>query len=160
MLYIYFYRNFFVNKLSIFSILLWLIVNSNVVIIYSLYRTVSLLIRISTIERTNWWEFWLMKMAFYKTIKVYLAQCSYYPNQTNSFNGKRLLAILAAFLIVASHFLFLFYEADNVVEYVSSAYLSSTTLGFLLSLIDTTLHTEAIFKLIDNNIEEMSKMSE
>lgn len=89
-----------------------------------------------------------------------LAKCLYYPNQTNLFNGKRLLAIFVAFSIVVSYTLFLFYEADRIVEYVSSAYLSSTTLGIFLSLIDTTLHTEAIFKLIDNDIKEITKRSE
>lgn len=96
----------------------------------------------------------------FKTIKMNLAKCCYYPNQTNHFNMKRLLAILAGFFVVVTQFAYLFHEADTVTEYVSSAYMSVSALGIFISMIDTTSKTETIFKLIDNEIGESTKRSE
>lgn len=99
-------------------------------------------------------------MKFFKTIKMNLAKCLYYPNHTQLFDMKRLLITGAAFLIVVSFFLFLFYEAVSMIEYVSSAYFTTTILGIFLSFIDTTFKTKIIFTIIDDNIGGIVKKSE
>lgn len=99
-------------------------------------------------------------MEFYESIKIILAKCFYFPNQMHIFNMKRLLAILAGLFIVVTQFAFLFCDADSITEYVSSAYMTVSALGIFISLIDTTLKTETIFKLIDNDIEVITKRSE
>ena len=91
-------------------------------------------------------------MESFQTIKVNLAKCLYLPNQTHLFHTKRLLALLAAFMEVASFFLYLFYEADRVIEYVRSAYMTVTFAGIFLSFVNTIFKTEVIFMIIDKNI--------
>lgn len=98
-------------------------------------------------------------MALFKTIKIHLATCLYFPNETHIFNVKRLLATIAAFLVVVLYFAFLFYEADTVTEYVSSAYMTVATLGIFMSLIDTTFKTKTIFALIDNDLRKICRKS-
>lgn len=88
-------------------------------------------------------------MELYKSSKMNLATCLYFPNQTHLFNMKRQLTILAAFLLVVSFFSILFYEADSIEEYVHSAYMTVASLGIFMSLIDTTFENNAIFILID-----------
>lgn len=99
-------------------------------------------------------------MKLFEIIRKNLATCLYFSNQNYIFNVKRLLATIAAFLVVVSFFLFLFYEADNVTEYVSSAYFTTALLGIFLSLVDTTFKTEAIFILIDIDSGEIMRRSE
>lgn len=98
-------------------------------------------------------------MELFGTIRIILANCLYYPNQTHIFNVERSLVTFAAFLVVVSHFLFLFYEANDITAYVSSAYMTVTVLGVFVSFLNTTFKTKTIFALIDIHIEEIPKRS-
>lgn len=101
-----------------------------------------------------------IKMKLFETIKLNLAKCLYFPNQTNLFNKKRLVVILMAFMAVVSFNLFLFCKANSVIEYVRSAYMSVTLLGIFISFLNTIFKTEIIFALIDINIGETIMNSE
>lgn len=100
------------------------------------------------------------KMDYFKTIKMNLAMCLYYPNQDHIFNVKRLRVIFAAFLVVLSYFAFLFYDAHSKTEYVTSGFMTVSALGIFISFIDTTFKTKTIFKLIDTDIGEIIEKSE
>lgn len=99
-------------------------------------------------------------MEFFKTIKMNLSKCLYFPNQVHMFNMKRLLITIPSFLVVVSIFSFFFYEADNVIEYVRTAYMSVTTLGIFVSFLSTMYKTNKIFILIDIDIEQTIRKSE
>lgn len=99
-------------------------------------------------------------MELFKLIKMNLAMCLYFPNQAHIFNKKRFLAIIVAFLLVVSHFIFLFYEANSATEHLSSAYMTVGTFGIFVSLIDTTFKTNTVFILIDVAIKEIIRRSE
>lgn len=102
----------------------------------------------------------MVKMNFFETIKINLAKCFYYPNQTNLFNTKRSLITFAAFLVVVSLFLFLFYEATSVIEYVRSAYMCNSLFCVFISYLSTVFKTKLIFEFIDTNIGEAVKKRE
>ena len=73
---------------------------------------------------------------------------------------KRLLALFACLIGVSSFYLFLFYEANSMIEYVRSAYMCVTTLGIFISMLSTAFKTKEIFILIDTNIGGIIKESE
>lgn len=88
-------------------------------------------------------------MKFFETIKLNLDKCGYSPNPTRSFYTKRLLIGLRAFLTVLSNFIFFFYKADNIEQYINAAYFITSNFGIFLSLIHTSSKTAAIFITID-----------
>lgn len=96
-------------------------------------------------------------MIHFETIKRNLAMCLYYPDETNIFGIKRVVATFAAFLAVASFFAYPLYEADSMEEYVFSAYFITTLFGVFCSFIHTSFKTEAIFKLADNEMMKISR---
>ena len=98
-------------------------------------------------------------MKYFETIKSSLAKCFYFPNQTHLFNTGRVLVLLACFVGISSFYLFLFYEANSVIEYVRSAYMCVTALGLNISIWNTISKTEVIFILIDTNIGGILKES-
>ena len=102
----------------------------------------------------------MTKLKLFKTVKLNLAKCLYFPNQTHLFNTKRLLALFAVFMGVVSFCLYLNYEADRVIEYVRSAYMTITFVGIFISLLSTISKTEVIFILIDTNITKTIEESE
>lgn len=99
-------------------------------------------------------------MELFETIKRNLALCLYFSNQTRVFDVKLLSVYFVAVLVVVSHFLYLFYEAENLTEYVYSVYWTTTMLGVLCASIDTRFETATIFVLIDSDIGETVKESE
>ena len=99
-------------------------------------------------------------MKLFETIRMNLAKCLYFPNQVRLFDTKRLLATFIAFLSVISHFLFLFFGAEKMTQYVISAFWTTTILGIFCSFVHTTIKTATIFVLIDCDIGELVKQSE
>lgn len=99
-------------------------------------------------------------MHYYATIKMNLAKCFYFPNQTHIFNVNRLMVNVGIFLLAVSHLTFLFCEADSITESVSAAYMTVTSFGIFVSSMHTTLKTETIFKFIDNFTDRITKRSE
>lgn len=53
-------------------------------------------------------------------------------------------------LVVASFLAFPFYEADEIIEYVTSAYFCTAILGMFSSFLHTTSQTATIFAFINN----------
>lgn len=98
-------------------------------------------------------------MNLFKTSKINLAKCLYFPNQTRQCNIKRLLANLVAILTVVSHLLFLFFGAEGVTDYMIAGFWTTTILGVFGSYIHTTIETETIFTLIDCDINDIVEMS-
>lgn len=88
-------------------------------------------------------------MELFKTIKLNLALCFYYPNQTHIFSVERLLAVCVGFLPLGSIVLFAFFEANNVTDYVVPGFMFVTSFAILISFIDTTRQTPEIFSFID-----------
>lgn len=78
--------------------------------------------------------------------------CLYHPNQAHIFDMKRSMVAFAAFLVVASFFAFLIFEADNMAEYVNSAYFTTTLFGVFCSFIHTSTETATIFLLLDSDM--------
>lgn len=99
-------------------------------------------------------------MQFFETNKINLARCFYYPNQTNPFNPKLVLIIFAAFLVVVSLFLFPFYEANSVIEFVRSAYMCNSLLCVYIAFLSTVFKSKLIFEFIDTNIGAAVEKSE
>lgn len=67
-------------------------------------------------------------------------------NQTHLFNMNHLITMIAVIL----HLAFFYFGADNVDEYVTSAYFTTTALGILISCTNSICKAPAIFTLIDN----------
>lgn len=91
-------------------------------------------------------------MNFFETIKANLARCLYFPNQPRLFNATRAMITFAAFLVIVSLFLFPFYEAQSVIEFVRSAYMCNSLLCVYISFLSTVFKTNLIFQFIDSNI--------
>lgn len=86
--------------------------------------------------------------------------CLYYPNQIRIFDVRRVVVSVVGFLVVASFFAFLFHDADDMAEYVNSAYFCTTILGIYLSFLHTTIKTATIFELINVDMGGTIKKSE
>lgn len=98
-------------------------------------------------------------MEFGKTAKMNLAMCFYDRNQTEIFHWKRLVFILICAPGIWSTILFVIFEADNVAEYVTSAFINSAVIGVFSSFIDTSCNSAKIFTFFDlaEKIIERSK---
>lgn len=98
-------------------------------------------------------------MNLFETIKKNLAMCLYHPNQTRLNDIKRLLAAFMLFLAIVSFLAFLVYEAENMEEYVFSAYFMNVVMTIFCSFIHTSTETATMFVLIDRDIIEVIKKS-
>lgn len=70
------------------------------------------------------------------------------------------MMIVAGFFWVVSFFVYLFFEADTMGEYVNAAYFTTSALGIFCSLIHTSIETTTIFLLIDIDINGIVNGSE
>lgn len=102
----------------------------------------------------------LIEMYCFGIIKTNLAKCFYFPNQTQMFSVNRLMFIVKIFWLGVSQFLFLFCEADGIIETVSTAYMTVASFGIFMSLIHTIFKTEFIYKLMDCVSERVITRSE
>lgn len=98
-------------------------------------------------------------MKYFTTIRKNLATCSYYPNQTCFFDTKRLAIIFVALLTFASFFKVLIDGADNITDYIYSAYFTTTMICAFCSFIYTSIKTPTIFALIHDDTGEIMKKS-
>lgn len=85
-------------------------------------------------------------MKLLETTLTNLAVSGFRRNQTHLFNMNHLISMFA----FISHLAFFFYEAENLVEYVNSAYFTTTTLGIFISFTHSIYKAPAIFTLVDN----------
>lgn len=95
-------------------------------------------------------------MIFFNTIKINLAMCLYYPDQTRIFDEKRLLVMIIYFSAIGSVILFALFEAKIATDYVISMFAIVSALGSLISFVDTSIKTKNIFSLIDK-LEDITK---
>lgn len=96
-------------------------------------------------------------MIHFKAVRKNLRMCSYYPNQTRVFDTKRLMISFMRFLVVVSFFKFFIDDADNMADYVYSAYFTATTFGIFCSFLHTSSKTSTIFILIDTDVGKVIK---
>lgn len=96
-------------------------------------------------------------MDLFKLAKLNLAMCFFRRNQTQIFDVKRLLGILLGISTICSILLFVFFENNNVTDYVISAFLSVSALSIFISFIDTAFKTTQIFSLIDIMVDAIEK---
>lgn len=89
---------------------------------------------------------------FVTTTKI-LALSGFHPNKTHMLNANHLISLFA----VISHLVFFFCEADNIIEYVNSAYFTTTTLGIFLSFTHSIYKAPNIFILIGNTEDLVNK---
>lgn len=97
------------------------------------------------------------KTELFKKVKINLAKCFFLPDQKHIFNSKRLLSIFLAIIILVS---FLIFEANSVIEYVRSAYLSITVIATFTNFLSYVFKTDEMFILIDTHLTETIKKSE
>lgn len=84
-----------------------------------------------------------------KTLKTKLARCLYDRNQPQLFYMKRSLTIAYCYFGISLIILFVPFEANNVTEYVTSAFVSVASIGIVTSFIDTSIKSAKVFSLID-----------
>lgn len=82
----------------------------------------------------------------------------YYPDQKRIVSGERLVVCFITCLMVASFFAFPFYEADDMMDYVNSAYFCTAILGTYSSFLHTTSKTAAIFAFINGGMIVKSEL--
>lgn len=99
-------------------------------------------------------------MELFKTMKINLAKCFFLPDQKHLFNSKRLLSIFLAIIILVIVVSFLIFEANSVIEYVRSAYLSITVIATFINFLSYVFKTDEMFILIDTHLTETIKKSE
>lgn len=99
-------------------------------------------------------------MELFKTMKINLAKCFFLPDQKHLFNSKRLLSIFLAIIILVIVVSFLIFEANSVIEYVRSAYLSITVIATFTNFLSYVFKTDEMFILIDTHLTETIKKSE
>lgn len=96
-------------------------------------------------------------MELYRTVRMNLANCFYYPNQKRIFGTKRLLAIFLEVLAMISILFFILLEAENAMDYVTAGFLFVPAFGILISFIDTTIKTTKIFAMVDTSVKTIEK---
>lgn len=92
-------------------------------------------------------------MQLLETTITNLATSGFRRNQTHLFNMNHLISMFA----VISHLAFYFCEADNVVDYVNSAYFTTTALGISISFTNSITKATAIFALVDSSQKFVDK---
>ena len=85
-------------------------------------------------------------MKICETIRLNLGLSGFRPNQTHLLNMNHLISIFASI----THVAFFFCEAENVIEYVNSAYFTTTTLGIFISHTNSICKSTTLFILIEN----------
>lgn len=88
-------------------------------------------------------------MEFIEIVKVKLATCFYYPNQTHVFSVQRLRVIFLGVFTILSQLLFVCLDADNMSDFVIAALIIESVTGTVISFVDTSLKTTKIFSTID-----------
>lgn len=92
-------------------------------------------------------------MKLFQTTTINLALSGFHPDHTHLLNMNHLISIFA----VISHLAFFFCEADNIIEYVNSAYFTTTTLGIFISFTNSIYKAKTIFILISNTEKLVNK---
>lgn len=99
-------------------------------------------------------------MEIFETIKINLAMCHLFSDQTKVFDMQRVLTSIISILFVVLHFIFLLCEAHTIEEYVRSTYMTTTALGLYIAFTTTLFKTPKLFTMIEHveRIVEMSKL--
>lgn len=96
-------------------------------------------------------------MELFGIVKMNLAMCLFYPNQTHILDAKRLVVMIVGVLPIGSIALFILLEADEATHYVISVFSIVATFGIFISFVDTTIKTTMIFSLVDLNVRIIEK---
>lgn len=100
------------------------------------------------------------KIKIFETVKKNLALTGFI-NEKDPYHTEQCLRALEGFLAVVMQYLYLFFEAVTIKEYIDSIFMSTVGIFIYVAYLNTVSKTEIIFKSIDEmeNLINGSKFS-